>query len=147
MKFVSQLLQLSALISGIWMGVFLSHSWRIRLNFYQTFMETEKPSNVSAILNEEVKILCWIMTNPNSEYKWKHIVKLLGGKCSKVIFVSSKTKYHNNEHIEVVGVPVGRDSRDSLWAKTKEAFVYCYRNYYDEYDWFMKMDDDACVTQ
>ncbi len=101
----------------------------------------DKP--VTEFLRDEVKILCWIMTNPNNEKRWQHIRKTWAHKCTKLLFVSSKTYYHENSGIEVVGVSVGEDSRSSLWAKTKEAFIYIYRNYYEEYDWFMKVDDDT----
>jgi hypothetical protein len=95
------------------------------------------------ILGNDVKILCWIMTNPKNEKRWQHIRGMWADKCTKLLYMSSKTYYHENSDIEVVGVSVGEDSRSSLWAKTKEAFIYVYRNYYEEYDWFMKVDDDT----
>ena len=37
------------------------------------------------------------------------------------------------------------ESRQGLWGKTKQGFRYCYDNHFNEYDWFMKADDDTFV--
>ena len=37
------------------------------------------------------------------------------------------------------------DGRHGLWDKVKLAFKYVYENHFDDFDWFLKADDDTFV--
>ncbi|ETN65138.1 hypothetical protein AND_003101 [Anopheles darlingi] len=96
-------------------------------------------SSLSQQLQREVRVLCWIMTNPtNHKQKALHVKRTWGNRCNKLVFMSSVA----DPLIDSVALPVG-EGRNNLWAKTKEAFKYLYKNHLDDADWFMKADDDT----
>uniref|UniRef100_A0A2M4CJC7 Glycoprotein-N-acetylgalactosamine 3-beta-galactosyltransferase 1 n=1 Tax=Anopheles darlingi TaxID=43151 RepID=A0A2M4CJC7_ANODA len=99
-------------------------------------------SSLSQQLQREVRVLCWIMTNPtNHKQKALHVKRTWGNRCNKLVFMSSVA----DPLIDSVALPVG-EGRNNLWAKTKEAFKYLYKNHLDDADWFMKADDDTYVV-
>lgn len=103
--------------------------------------EVHKHEDTSAQreLYDNVRVLCWIMTGPkNHKTKARHVLNTWGKRCNKLLIMSSK---HDDE-LEVVALPV-EEGRNSLWAKTKEAFKYVYEHHIDEADWFLKADDDT----
>jgi glycoprotein-N-acetylgalactosamine 3-beta-galactosyltransferase len=97
-------------------------------------------TTIAEFLKKEVRILCWILTSPATmRTKAIHVNKTWGQRCNKIIFMSSKLE---DGLSDVVALPVP-EGRDFLWAKTKQAFQYVYRYHMDDYDWFLKADDDT----
>nr|XP_029710299.1 LOW QUALITY PROTEIN: glycoprotein-N-acetylgalactosamine 3-beta-galactosyltransferase 1 [Aedes albopictus] len=96
-------------------------------------------STLANKLYREVRILCWIMTNPsNHKAKALHVKRTWGKRCNKILFMSSTV----DPLLNTIALPV-KEGRDNLWAKTKEAFKYIYKHHLDDADWFYKADDDT----
>ncbi|KAL9900524.1 glycoprotein-N-acetylgalactosamine 3-beta-galactosyltransferase 1-like [Glossina fuscipes fuscipes] len=90
---------------------------------------------------DEVRILCWIMTNSENYIKRAiHIKKTWGKRCNKLLFMGSR----NHEDWNSIELAVG-EGRDQLWNKTKAAFTYIYKYHLSEADWFLKTDDDTYI--
>lgn len=117
-------------------------------------------------LYNDVKILCWIMTTPkNHQKKARHVKRTWGNRCNRLLFMSTSEgkvriksfkRFNSNivfvlwvsqfidPELESIALPV-KEGRNSLWAKTKEAFKYIHKHHLDEADWFLKADDDTYV--
>ncbi|XP_070000802.1 glycoprotein-N-acetylgalactosamine 3-beta-galactosyltransferase 1 isoform X2 [Penaeus vannamei] len=92
-------------------------------------------------LAQKVRVLCWVMTQPAShDKKAVHVKATWGRRCNKLIFISSK----NNESLGAIDVGV-EEGRNMLWGKTKAAYKYAYDHHLQEYDWFLKADDDTYI--
>ena len=64
-----------------------------------------------------------------------------GKRCDKTLFLSDAF----SPSFDVI-VPEGSVSGyENLWAKTRAAFLYVHRKLLDEFDWFLKADDDTYV--
>lgn len=103
---------------------------------------TSESRMIADKLYKEVRVLCWIMTGTaNHKTKAYHVYKTWGRRCNKLLFMSSSTK-NGAVGMEFVALNV-KEGRDELFHKTKEAFKYVYEKHLNEYDWFMKADDDT----
>jgi glycoprotein-N-acetylgalactosamine 3-beta-galactosyltransferase len=113
----------------------------IDVGFHEAHDDTHFYENttVAQQLYKEVKILCWIMTNPkNHKKKAIHVKRTWGKRCNKLLFMSSIV----DPELDSIALPV-KEGRDNLWAKTKEAFKYVYTHHLDDADWILKADDDT----
>lgn len=102
-----------------------------------------KTTNSSEVLAQklydEVKVLCWVSTWAGThKTKAKAVQKTWGKRCNKILFVSNK----NDSELGTIVLPI-KDGRPYFWSKTKAAFTYVYKNHFQEYDWFVKADDDT----
>ncbi|XP_062559462.1 glycoprotein-N-acetylgalactosamine 3-beta-galactosyltransferase 1-like isoform X2 [Armigeres subalbatus] len=96
----------------------------------------------SVNLTDTVRVLCWVMTTPaNHETKALHVKRTWGRRCNKLLLMSS----FEDAKVGTIALDGVGEGRQSLWNKTREAFRYVYEQHLDEYDWFMKADDDTYV--
>lgn len=94
---------------------------------------------LSNLMTSEVKVLCMVMTHLGNHKKRAIFVKnTWGQRCNKLLFLSSRL----DDDLDIVVSPFA-ENRNALWNKTKYAFNYMYQNYFDEFDWFLKADDDS----
>lgn len=93
-------------------------------------------------LFKDIKILCWIATTPsNVKKKAIHVSNTWGRRCNKLLFMSSRK---STTLANIIALNISKESRKTLWGKTKKAFKYVYENHFnDDYEWFIKADDDS----
>ncbi|KAH8378273.1 hypothetical protein KR093_010483, partial [Drosophila rubida] len=90
-----------------------------------------------------VRVLCMVLTCPEYVERYaRHVHATWGRRCSKLVFVSSED-YEPLGVVQVVDPQV--DSYHDLWNKTREGFRHVWQEYGEQYDWFLKADDDTYV--
>ncbi|EDV99588.1 GH12343 [Drosophila grimshawi] len=64
-------------------------------------------------LKKDVRILCWVMTNPNNhKLKARHVKRTWGKRCNILLFMSSEA----DDELPTVKLDVG-EGRENLWRK------------------------------
>ncbi|XP_050416904.2 uncharacterized protein LOC126830554 [Patella vulgata] len=91
---------------------------------------------------KNVKILCWILSMPKHFKIYKTVIDRTWAKrCDKfLVFVSNPV----NKTANVIGLNI-TEGREHLTEKVYAAFKHCYDHYVDDYDWFLKADDDTFI--
>ncbi|KAK4470269.1 hypothetical protein MN116_005840 [Schistosoma mekongi] len=99
-------------------------------------------TNYSTKLYNKIRILCYINTYPENYYtKAIHVHNTWARRCTKHIFTS--TKPDPLLPIAVLKLPYP-EVRMHLWSKMRIILRYIYQ-FRDEYDYFLKADDDTYV--
>lgn len=106
------------------------------------FVPLDEDSRVADMLQEKVRVLCWVMTGPyNLQSRARHVRATWSRHCNLVVFMSSV----KDQDFPTVGLGT-KEGRDQLYWKTIRAFHYVYEHHANEADWFLKADDDTYVV-
>ncbi|XP_039487953.1 glycoprotein-N-acetylgalactosamine 3-beta-galactosyltransferase 1 [Drosophila santomea] len=93
-------------------------------------------------LEREVRILCLVLTMPSSHATKAALVnRTWGARCNKLIFLSSRT----DPHLNILQINIS-ESRKNLYAKVRSGMAYVHEHHLNEYDWFLKADDDTYIA-
>lgn len=91
-------------------------------------------------LYQDVRILCCVFTTPkNHRNRAFPVSQTWGKRCNKLIFMSTK----RDRTLDAVAMNVTTEK--TPWAKTKYALQFIYQRYRNDYDWFLKADDETFV--
>nr|XP_027213724.1 glycoprotein-N-acetylgalactosamine 3-beta-galactosyltransferase 1-like [Penaeus vannamei] len=92
-------------------------------------------------LFEEVTILCWVPLYPEAHNRTsRHVIATWGKRCNKLVFMSTM----DDPSIDAVNVG-SKEGYGYLWHKTMFSLQYIYKHFLNEFQWFLKADDDTYV--
>uniref|UniRef100_A0A914WEK5 N-acetylgalactosaminide beta-1,3-galactosyltransferase n=1 Tax=Plectus sambesii TaxID=2011161 RepID=A0A914WEK5_9BILA len=106
---------------------------------------------LSTVMYNKVRVLCWIMTHSKAKDRQDAIVDTWGSRCNMLLFIEgggSNITAHRKEELFKTVHKIElymKESYENLWEKTKLAFRYIHENYKDQFDWIFKVDDDSYV--
>lgn len=97
------------------------------------------------------RVLCAVPTTWNhSSHKIKRLQETWGPYCDKLLFVVAQTDHvHPNQNVTVgevlvVNMTMSSDpSQRNIWNKVHNMWTAIADRYIDEYEWFLKVDDDT----
>lgn len=94
--------------------------------------------------NDCGKILVAVLTYPgNFETSAMSVVNTWAPYVDKAVFFTTG----NTSLFEVLSITLnGPESRSALWEKVRKAWIQLYEKYVDQYDWFVKADDDTFLV-
>ncbi|XP_042238160.1 glycoprotein-N-acetylgalactosamine 3-beta-galactosyltransferase 1-like [Homarus americanus] len=103
--------------------------------------------SVAEQLMERVRVLCLVVTYPLHHTTHAiHIYHTWGRRCTKILFVTNAEEEDDepgDEELPLLTVPHASRGRDGLWNKTRDSFRHAYLHYLDDFEWFVKADDDT----
>lgn len=129
-------------LCGFWIGYIIDMFTSLELQTNKFETSSTRHHRLMQTSFEEVKkirILCFVSTMPKSHStRAVHIVQTWAKHCDKILFFSSIT----DENVGALGFNV-KDSHQTIWGKVKLMVQHIYKHFLNEYDWFLKCDDDT----
>ncbi|CAH8524800.1 unnamed protein product [Dicrocoelium dendriticum] len=148
-----QLILFVVLLIGFTLG-FLMNQMLVQKNYTVIFPATVTPKSNSAnlfghlgesqiadALAKKIRVVCMVLTMPsNHETKAQAVRDTWASRCNAHFFISS---VEDSSLPSLAGVE--QESREALWDKTKFAINHAYKNYLENFDYFIKADDDTFI--
>lgn len=95
-------------------------------------------SKLADVLQNEVKIVCWINIAPKyHKTKAIHIKNTWGRRCNLLLFMS----HEDDINLPAIKLDV-EEGLDHFWKKFKLAFKYVYEHHLADGDYFLKADGE-----
>ena len=124
-------------------GLFFGRFGRDYLYFVEESSELTAASTSGSQFPRMHKILCWVLTTPaNLHLRSIYIKQTWAKRCDKTLFMSTKA----NATFPAIGLNISdriAESKHIDSTKTKTAWLYVHKNYIDDYDYFVRTDDDT----
>jgi glycoprotein-N-acetylgalactosamine 3-beta-galactosyltransferase len=107
-----------------------------------------KNGSVAIIENHEItnqiakkmRIFCWFIGKPSNKEHWLHLKKIWGHKCDRYVAMVSIDANITGMETHKLDYPEGRDN---LWKMYIMIVKHIQKHYINDYDFFMKCDDDS----
>ncbi|CAH8524815.1 unnamed protein product [Dicrocoelium dendriticum] len=101
-------------------------------------------SQIADALAKRIRVVCMVLTMPsNHKTKAKAVKDTWATRCNAHFFVSS---VEDPSLPSIAAVRKKGDSRNALWNKTRFAVRHVYENYFEEFDYYLKADDDTFIV-
>lgn len=132
----------SGLLIAILYNKYLQYDDLLQQTTRPMYEVQHEPTLVTKLdLHDEVRILCWVLTYEfNHQTKAQAVRDTWGKRCNKLVFISTTL----SENLNILLVNVTED-RKYLWGKSKQGLQQVYENYGNDFDWFLKADDDTWI--
>lgn len=111
--------------------------------FNEIFIETpikvmRLDTNTTIAEVKKIRILCFLHTMPKTHStRAVHVKRTWGRYCDKLLFSSTLTDIN----LGAIGFNVTND-HSSMWGKVKLMMQHIHEHFINDYDWFIKGDDD-----
>jgi hypothetical protein len=152
-KVNQRLIWIYSYVLGTFSGILIALIMLKLVQIDNLILETTRPAEISQPtflapsssspldLYNDIRILCFILTHPTNHLtKAQAVANTWGKRCNKLVFISSAS----DESLDVITVNITEEHK-YLWGKTKQGLQQIYELYGNDFDWYLKADDDTWI--